>query len=121
MAVSQITGAPSAYEENWKTVNWCKVKSYVKRLQMRIAKAIQEKRYGKAKALQWVLTHSYYAKLLAVKRVTENSGGKTPGVDGVIWKTSKAFELAKLLVTQTTAATAPVVARNAVSSYKRKL
>jgi len=56
---------------------------------MRIAKAIQEKRYGKARALQWMLTHSYSAKLLAVKRVTGNSGAKTPGIDGIIWTTVK--------------------------------
>jgi RNA-directed DNA polymerase len=36
--------------------------------------------------LQWLLTHSFAAKLLAVKRVTENSGKNTPGVDGVLWK-----------------------------------
>ena len=56
---------------------------------MRIAKAVQEKRYGKTRALQWMLTHSYSAKVLAVKRVTGNSGAKTPGIDGVIWKTAK--------------------------------
>ena len=54
---------------------------------MRIAKAIREKRYGKVKALQWLLTNSFYAKLLAVKRTTKNRGGKTAGVDGIVWKT----------------------------------
>jgi RNA-directed DNA polymerase len=56
---------------------------------MRIAKAIQNGRQGKAKALQWLLTHSRYAKLLAVRRVTQNRGRKTPGVDKVILGTSK--------------------------------
>jgi len=42
------------------------------------------------KALQWLLTHSLHAKLLAVKRVTTNKGKKTPGVDGVLWKGNKA-------------------------------
>jgi RNA-directed DNA polymerase len=36
--------------------------------------------------LQHLLTRSFYAKLLAVKRVTSNKGRKTPGVDGVLWK-----------------------------------
>ncbi|MCB1111027.1 MAG: group II intron reverse transcriptase/maturase, partial [Chlamydiia bacterium] len=54
---------------------------------MRIAKAIKQGRYGKAKALQWLLTHSFYAKLLAVRRVTQNKGKNTPGVDRVIWRT----------------------------------
>ena len=42
------------------------------------------------KALQWTLTHSFYAKALAVKRVTSNGGGCTPGVDKEIWDTPKA-------------------------------
>jgi RNA-directed DNA polymerase len=56
---------------------------------MRIAKAAQEKRYGRVRALQWMLTHSYSAKVLAVKRVTGNRGAKTAGMDGVIWNTPK--------------------------------
>jgi RNA-directed DNA polymerase len=50
-------------------------------------KATQEKRWGKVKALQHLLTHSFSGKALAVKQVTENSGRKTPGVDRVVWNT----------------------------------
>ena len=39
------------------------------------------------KALQRLLTCSYSGKVLAVRRVTENAGKKTPGVDGEIWDT----------------------------------
>jgi RNA-directed DNA polymerase len=39
------------------------------------------------KALQHLLTHSFSAKVLAVKRVTENQGKRTPGVDGELWDT----------------------------------
>ncbi len=81
-------GASSAIN-NWKTIEWATVVSHVKRLQMRIAEAIRAGRYGKAKALQWLLSRSYYAKLLAVKRVTQNKGSKTPGVDGVVWSSDK--------------------------------
>src|SRR5258707_10256997 len=42
---------------------------------------------GKVKALQRLLTCSYSGKVLAVRRVTENSGKKTPGVDREIWDT----------------------------------
>jgi RNA-directed DNA polymerase len=80
-----LTGAPSTSALNWNTLNWVRIESNVRRLQMRIAKATSEGRYGKVKALQWLLTHSLEAKLLAVKRVTENKGGKTPGIDGRIW------------------------------------
>jgi RNA-directed DNA polymerase len=50
-------------------------------------KATQQGKWGKVKALQRLLTHSYSAKVLAVKRVTENQGKNTPGVDGEIWDT----------------------------------
>ena len=73
--------------KNWKSINWKKVNQSVKLLQLRIAKATREGKHNKAKALQWLLTHSFAAKLLAVKRVTENSGKRTPGTDGVRWKT----------------------------------
>ena len=75
---------------NWQTINWDTARRHVRRLQIRIAKAVSEGRPGKAKALQWLLTHSYYAKLLAVKRVTSNKGRKTPGVDGILWRGDKA-------------------------------
>lgn len=56
---------------------------------MRIAKAKQAGKHRKAQALQWLLTHSRAAKLLAVHRVTTNRGARTPGVDNVIWRTDK--------------------------------
>ena len=80
-------GAPPTRTTHWKHIIWSRVKSHVRRLQMRIAKAIKLGRHSKAKALQWILTHSFYAKLLAVKRVTQNKGKNTPGVDNIIWKT----------------------------------
>lgn len=86
MALS-LTGASSASSVTWNTINWKQAYEEVKRLQMRIAKAVREKRYGKVKALQWLLTHSFAAKLLAVRRVVTSSGAHTPGVDGVLWKT----------------------------------
>ena len=73
----------------WNFIPWDKVYEKVRSLQRRIAKAISEGKPGRAKALQWILTHSLAAKLMAVKRVTENKGKNTPGVDGVLWKTSK--------------------------------
>lgn len=81
-------GASSALPK-WGAINWQAAEKHVLRLQMRIAKATREGKHGKAKALQWILTHSLYAKLLAVKRVSQNKGSKTPGVDGVIWNTDK--------------------------------
>jgi len=56
---------------------------------MRIAKAIRVKRHGKARALQWILTHSYSAKMLAVQRVSVNKGHRTPGLDKQVWRTDR--------------------------------
>ena len=51
-----------------------------------------------AKRLQYLLAHSFYAKALAIRRVTTSHGSKTPGVDGVVWKTQKAkFEAIQTL------------------------
>ena len=49
---------------------------------MRIAKATQQGRWGKVKAVQRLVTHSYYRKMLAVKRVMENSVWKQVGDTG---------------------------------------
>src|SRR3954469_1127743 len=75
--------------DNWKTIYWPSIWQEVRRLQIRIAKATQAGRHRKARALQWLLTHSKAAKLLAVYRVTTNRGAKTPGVDNVIWRTDR--------------------------------
>lgn len=66
-------------------LNWKKIHRNVRKLQVRIAKAVSENKFNKAKSLMWLLTNSYYAKLIAVFRVITNKGGKTPGVDNVIW------------------------------------
>ena len=52
--------------------------------------ATQEGRWNKVKALQWLLTHSRSGKVITIKRVTENQGKKTPGVDKATWSTPKA-------------------------------
>lgn len=74
----------------WNGISWADVQRQVRRLQARIVKWIQAGKHNKVKALQWLLTHSFSGKALAVKRVTENKGKNTPGVDKVIWKTSRA-------------------------------
>ncbi len=89
MTKERSFGASSNKASNWKAIDWPKVRRDVRRLQLRIAKAIRAGQHGKAKALSWLLTHSRSAKLLAVKRVTGNKGAKTPGVDNVIWRTDR--------------------------------
>ena len=88
-AVFGFAGAPSAKGNRWKAINWHAARREVRRLQIRIAKAVREGRHGRVKALQWLLTRSFSGKALAVKRVVSNRGRKTPGVDKAIWYTPK--------------------------------
>ena len=84
--------------ETWEDIDWNKCQHWVGKLQGRIVKAQKEGKHGKVKTLQWMLTHSFYAKALAVKRVSSNKGSKTAGVDKKIWSTSnvKFMAIAKL-------------------------
>lgn len=76
-------------EKKWDSINWVKAEEYVNRLQLRIVKAVKSKNWNLVKRFQYLLTNSYYAKVLAVKKVTGNKGGKTSGVDKVLWTTNK--------------------------------
>ncbi len=87
MTVGTTTGAASPGTVEWHAIDWRSAHREVRRLQARIVKATQAGRWGKVKALQHLLTHSYSAKVLAVKRVTDNEGKRTPGVDGELWDT----------------------------------
>ncbi len=87
MTASDIAGAASPADGTWHAIDWHQAHRNVRRLQARIVKATQEGRWGKVQALQRLLTHSFSGKALAVKRVTENQGKRTAGVDGAIWNT----------------------------------
>lgn len=73
---------------SWKAIDWPTVEFNVRRLQVRIVKALKEGRWNKVRTLQHLLTHSASGKLLATRRVTENDGRRTPGVDGELWDSS---------------------------------
>ncbi|MCK5354996.1 MAG: reverse transcriptase N-terminal domain-containing protein, partial [Methyloprofundus sp.] len=94
-----VAGAPSATKQNWNQVNWPVVRCVVYRLQMRIAKAVRQGRWNKVKALQHLLSRSFYARMLAVKRIISNKGKRTSGIDGVIWKTHRQYWCAVLSLT----------------------
>lgn len=70
----------------WETINWIKAEKFVNRIQIRITKAVLVGKYNLVKRLQYLLTNSFYAKALSVKKVTSNKGKNTPGIDGVLWK-----------------------------------
>lgn len=85
MTVESSTGAASHTSTDWHSIPWKTVHETVRRLQARIVKATKEGKWHKVQALQHLLTHSFSGKALAVRRVTENQGKNTPGVDKVLW------------------------------------
>lgn len=92
------TNVPISSIQDWDSINWNKHVEIVRKLQLRIAKVTELRKFSKVKHLQWILTHSFSAKLLAVRDVLQNSGSKTPGVDGITIKTSEGkLALAKSL------------------------
>jgi RNA-directed DNA polymerase len=72
---------------HWHDIPWQDAHQVVGRLQARIAKAAKAGEWRNVKRLQRLLTRSVSAKALAVKRVTENQGRKTPGIDRQTWST----------------------------------
>ena len=74
---------------DWDAIKWDRPKRHVRRLQERIFRATREKDFMRVKNLQKLLVRSHSARLLAVRRVTqENKGRYTPGIDGQIYATS---------------------------------
>jgi RNA-directed DNA polymerase len=71
----------------WHGIDWAGCYRRVRSLQRRIVQAVQRGAWRKVKRLSYLLVHSVAARALAVKRVTENRGKKTPGVDGERWET----------------------------------
>ena len=101
MTAVLTAGAASHEVMHWHAIDWRKVHRNVRRLQARIVKARQESRWGKVKALQYLLTRSFGARAIEVKRVTENPGKRTPGVvsqivspaisQNILWRIWPAF------------------------------
>ena len=71
MTTAQAVGAVSSEAAQWYAIDWQTIHRNVRRLQVRIAQATKVGRWGKVRALQRLLTHSYSGKVLAVRRVTE--------------------------------------------------
>ncbi|HEX4947372.1 MAG TPA: group II intron reverse transcriptase/maturase [Blastocatellia bacterium] len=84
---ARTVGASLSHPVNWRQINWRRAHRNVRRLQIRIVQAEQEKKKRKVRALQRILTRSFGGRAIAVKRVTTNRGRQTPGVDKVVWDT----------------------------------
>lgn len=84
---NNVTSASTDNNAMWHNINWHKCNRVVRGYQVRIVKATNEGRWGKVKSLQRLLTHSFSGKALAVRRVTENRGKRTAGIDNETWST----------------------------------
>ncbi|WCP67303.1 group II intron reverse transcriptase/maturase [Vibrio tubiashii] len=87
MSQTKCLPATSYSNVSWHTIDWKLCYQRVKKLQVRVAKAFKQDDNRQVRRLQRMLVRSFSAKAIAVKRVTENRGKKTPGVDKVLWKT----------------------------------
>jgi len=88
--VKTFSDSASIHSLTWKDI----LKKYqphkhVRRIQIRIVKAVKQNRWGKVMYLSRLLTNSFHAKLLAISKVTSNKGSKTAGIDKVTWQTDK--------------------------------
>src|SRR5258707_4883551 len=79
MTTAQAVGAVSSEAAEWYAIDWPTINRNVRRLQVHISQATKEGSWGSVRALQRLLPHSFSGKVLAVRRVTENTGKKTPG------------------------------------------
>lgn len=71
----------------WHAIDWRASHARVRKLQLRIAEATRQQQWRRVRELQRILTRSFSGKAVAVRRVTENTGKRTPGVDGKTWST----------------------------------
>jgi RNA-directed DNA polymerase len=86
-------------KDQWNNINWKEVEEHINRLQTRIAKAVKDGTWYLVKRLQYLLTNSFYAKLLAVRKVNQNRGKRTAGIDGETWSSPQSKMKAALSLT----------------------
>ena len=86
----------------WHDIDWGKAERKVKEIQEKITVAILKKDLKEVYRLQWILIQCFEAQALAVKKVVTNKGGKTAGIDGIIWTSPQEYwnaieQLARLI------------------------
>jgi len=86
-------------KNQWNNIDWKTAEKYVNRLQVRITKAVKECKWYLVKRIQYLLTHSYYAKVLATRTPTQNKGKRTAGIDGETWSSPETKMKAALSLT----------------------
>lgn len=78
----------SKFEEEWRNINWVKIKRDIFKIQQRIFRAEAKGDKRQVKRLSRLLLHDKRVKLLSIHEVTQkNSGKSTSGVDGKVYLT----------------------------------
>jgi len=103
----------------WNNIDWHKVEEHVNRLQIRITKAVIQKKRNLVKRLSYLLTHSHFAKLLAVRKIIQNKGKRTAGIDGIQWRTPEDKMKAALSLTDKQYKAKPLK-RIYIEKYRKK-
>lgn len=82
----------------WEDINWRDVETDLAARQKGLVVAYNNSEHARLKLLQESLLRSFCGRAMAIRKVTQSKGSKTPGVDGKLWKTSKQrFEAIKNL------------------------
>jgi RNA-directed DNA polymerase len=69
--------------KDWYSIDWNTIQKYVTKLRQRIYRAEQQNKRRRVRKLQRLLLRSKANLLLSIRRVTQqNTGKRTPGVDG---------------------------------------
>lgn len=88
------------FKNDWHKINWKKAEDKIKDLQEKIVIATVNKDFKKVYLIQWMIISSFEGKALAVRRVITNKGGKTPGVDEIVWNKPSDYWKAILTLTE---------------------
>ena len=72
-------------KNQWNNIDWKKAENHVNRLQVRITKAVKKGKWYLVKRLEYLLTHSYYAKLLATRKGNNLNGLIQRGLQRILF------------------------------------
>lgn len=76
----------SKLTKEWNDIDWGTVYNYQNRIQSQLVVEYRNKNMAGVHRLQREILENKLLRICAIKRVTSNQGGGTPGVDGETWK-----------------------------------
>lgn len=89
--VRRISQEERQHAESWHKIDWRKAEKELIDLQEKIVIATKNDKYKEVYKLQMKLIYSFGCRALAIRKVVTNTGGKTAGIDKVVWKSPKDY------------------------------